>query len=166
MKLTNKGISFIELLAVLTISSIIVLSLAQAIISLSRIQVDHKYLTLIGGEGILLTNDINYEYDNILAFDSEPCVNNTNCIILVEDSLNKLQIGFIPDADTGEKIEIIKTVDGTKTTRVLSQSVNMKNTTITQVCHECSNGRVYVLEFQLYFENKYTKSFRTSFRIR
>ncbi|QVK20297.1 hypothetical protein KHQ82_08180 [Mycoplasmatota bacterium] len=155
----------VNILASLLISSIVILASTQLIYFLSKTSSDNELDTKIINEGMIAVSHLYEVYNDFIFMSSESCVSNTNCVVLVQDSTNKLQIGFVPDV-IGEKIEIIKINSSVETTEYITFNALLTNSLIAKSCVNCPNptSDVYVLSFDLFLEPDHTKSFKTSFK--
>ena len=163
--MNNKGITVIELIAMMMISSIILLTLTQLVIFLTNVNTSTLRNNSLANEGQTLVTIAYENYNDIVPRYTESCSGNANCIVFAQDDDNKIQIGFITDPDDGELIEIVRTIDGSSTTSYPLFRGTLSNNTVFQSCLSCPNpiNEVYVMEFDLTSDGE-TRTFRTSFR--
>jgi len=166
MRLNNKGISIMELLAAMLISSVVLLASAQLIYFLSTTTEDNRIDANLTNEGTVTLARLYKQYGTVMAMESTECPFNVECFILVQDSQNSLQISFEDETIMGKKIHILSTIDGVTTSEDIFFKTPVINTSLVQSCLDCpeATAKVYVLSFELYYDEDHSKEFSTSFK--
>ncbi len=156
----NKGVTLVELLALILISSIILISLSRLMLFLFTAQNITNSTNRLVNEGGIIINEIIREFDEV----KPDSISENNGILTLTGSTSSMTLEVI-DYGNGTQAIFMNGV-------ALEHTTFMTNAVITEmVCIQCPAQKLYKIEFELYMESSavtggfHSKEFMTSLSI-